>query len=517
VLGLLVSLLICTIIAAWPGRWTFTVSPETTYVTGPLEADGSVDYVTALNERLRGEIKPETNANVLLWRALGPRPEGGSNMPGEYFGWLGVEAPAEVGTYFISYERFLDEEVKYWADPRPLHSRRDRAARWPWSASSDAELAGWMKRVEGPLMLTTTATRRPDYYKPLVPDRTADWSPGLVDARLPNVQRCRLLAQALCIRAMLRLNEGKADDAWQDLLVAHRLGRLVARGGSLIELLTGFGIDATARGANITFVGRARLTSASALACRRELEGLAPMSPVAEKIDQGDRFMVLDIMMQTIRQGPRFLETLSNTKGALSPRERFSGRLFTLRTDWDPAFRKVNDWFDRSAGATRLPTPDAFQQEWDAITGDLRRIKGEVQGIGAVEKMYCDSHRRGEIQGDIFASLMLPAFDKVQHAAERFEQSHRNLRLAFALAAFHADRGRYPAKLDELVPKYLEQVPNDLFTGGPLTYLPNNDGYMLYSVGPNRVDDEGRGYDDEPRGDDITIRMPVPEPAPRAP
>src|SRR6266487_3214481 len=66
----------------------FTVGKETTYVTGPLDEDGYVDYAAALNERLSRGIKPEDNANVLLWRALGPRPEGGAAMPPEFFKWL---------------------------------------------------------------------------------------------------------------------------------------------------------------------------------------------------------------------------------------------------------------------------------------------------------------------------------------------------------------------------------------------------------------------------------------------
>ena len=63
--------------AMWPSRSTFTVGTETTYVTGPLDKQGYVDYVAALNERLREGITPENNANVLIWQALGPRPEGG--------------------------------------------------------------------------------------------------------------------------------------------------------------------------------------------------------------------------------------------------------------------------------------------------------------------------------------------------------------------------------------------------------------------------------------------------------
>src|SRR5262245_10829322 len=88
VLGVLLVALLALIYAAWPGSSTFTVSPETTYVTSPLDKHGYVDYVTALNERLSKGITPESNANVLIWKALGPHPEG-ATMPPEYFKWLG--------------------------------------------------------------------------------------------------------------------------------------------------------------------------------------------------------------------------------------------------------------------------------------------------------------------------------------------------------------------------------------------------------------------------------------------
>src|SRR5947209_7995811 len=59
----------------------FTVSKETTYVTGPLDKDGYVDYAAALNERLGKGVTPETNANVLIWKAIGPRPQAAKPMP----------------------------------------------------------------------------------------------------------------------------------------------------------------------------------------------------------------------------------------------------------------------------------------------------------------------------------------------------------------------------------------------------------------------------------------------------
>jgi len=65
---------------------------------------------------------------------------------------------------------------------------------------------------------------------------------------------------------------------------------------------------------------------------------------------------------------------------------------------------------------------------------------------------------------------------------------------SLARQSWHADRGGYPATLDELVPEYLATVPTDPFGDRPLTYRRTADGYQLYSLGPNRVDDGGQKY-----------------------
>jgi hypothetical protein len=109
--------------------------------------------------------------------------------------------------------------------------------------------------------------------------------------------------------------------------------------------------------------------------------------------------------------------------------------------------------------------------------------------------------------------LFVPATMKVQQAADRAEQTQRNLHLACALAAYKADEKRYPKTLDALAPRYLPAIPSDLFSGKALIYRPadSGNGYLLYSVGVNGRDEEGRGYDDDPRGDDLPVRMPLPK------
>ncbi|HUA66509.1 MAG TPA: hypothetical protein VME24_11715 [Alphaproteobacteria bacterium] len=63
---------------------------------------------------------------------------------------------------------------------------------------------------------------------------------------------------------------------------------------------------------------------------------------------------------------------------------------------------------------------------------------------------------------------------------------------AIALKRWHLKHGDYPATLDALVPKYLPAVPLDPVDGKPLRYRRKADGtFLLYSVGPNGVDDGG--------------------------
>ena len=49
-----------------------TISKETTWVTGPLKANGAIDYHAVVNRRYRQGVTVENNAVVLLYRAMGP-------------------------------------------------------------------------------------------------------------------------------------------------------------------------------------------------------------------------------------------------------------------------------------------------------------------------------------------------------------------------------------------------------------------------------------------------------------
>ena len=82
----------------------------------------------------------------------------------------------------------------------------------------------------------------------------------------------------------------------------------------------------------------------------------------------------------------------------------------------------------------------------------------------------------------------------------QFEESRYNIALArlrllrteLSLRCYLAEQGRAPNRLEQLVPKYLQNVPFDPFGGNPLVYRAQGTNWLLYSVGKDGVDDGGK-------------------------
>jgi hypothetical protein len=74
----------------------------------------------------------------------------------------------------------------------------------------------------------------------------------------------------------------------------------------------------------------------------------------------------------------------------------------------------------------------------------------------------------------------------------------RAARVALAIERFRpTNGGALPERLGQLVPAYLEAIPDDPFDGQPLRFVKQPVGYTVYSVGVDREDNGGREVDDD--------------------
>ena len=94
-----------------------------------------------------------------------------------------------------------------------------------------------------------------------------------------------------------------------------------------------------------------------------------------------------------------------------------------------------------------------------------------------------------------FLAALWQARSSIQAAEKKHELAAAHLRLLtveLALRCYRCDHGTGPDSLARLVPRYLQRLPSDPFSGGPPVYRPAGTNWLLYSLGPDRVDDGGR-------------------------
>ncbi|MEX1097540.1 MAG: hypothetical protein WED34_15955 [Planctomycetales bacterium] len=518
----------------------FTISKETTHITEPLRPDGTPDYAAALEAIASAGVTPENNAAVLYWRALGPK-EIDVEHRERFFGKLGIDVPPEEGDYLVDLGtvlrdlrrkergvKVLDPAAFAEKDQRELdklYERMDHIEKSPWSAAKEPVFAEWVRRNEKPLALIVEGTRRRKYYQPLyLPSENKAGS--LIEVLLPGAQVARGAARLLVIRAMSHLGEGNVEQARSDLLACHRLARHVASGTFLIESLVGLAIENQALEGTAALARHAGLTAEQAHRYRERLAELPPLAPVSDVLDRGERYGFLDIVSYAALGGDvgqliAYITLLGMSSPSPAFRipesvERLGRQVATMSIEWDVPLKRGNEYFDRVVKAARAPTSSErrrrFKELGDRLSTDSHRAKNSgwiaARAYVSPNLRWTNSEQAATLMVDQFGA----AIGAVSFLADRVAMQADLTQLAFALAAYRAERGEYPAELAQLAPRYIPAVPKDLFNDQPLKYLRANDRYLLYSVGPNGEDDEARTYDSEPYGDDIVIVSPKPAP-----
>lgn len=85
----------------------------------------------------------------------------------------------------------------------------------------------------------------------------------------------------------------------------------------------------------------------------------------------------------------------------------------------------------------------------------------------------------------------------VKAAREKHDLAAGHLRLLsieLALRAYQCSNGKPAAGLTDLLPNYLQRIPVDPFSNHGFIYHPGATNWLLYSLGPDRVDDGGKTF-----------------------
>src|SRR5579862_150041 len=107
-----------------------TVSVKTTRILQPLDSEGYVDYVAAINQRAIQGVTPENNAGVWFVRGLGI-----SGMKpaarAQFFKLLKLEPLPERGEYLTEFDEFVKKK-EHRPPTKKEQADFDTAMKEPW-------------------------------------------------------------------------------------------------------------------------------------------------------------------------------------------------------------------------------------------------------------------------------------------------------------------------------------------------------------------------------------------------
>jgi hypothetical protein len=89
--------------------------------------------------------------------------------------------------------------------------------------------------------------------------------------------------------------------------------------------------------------------------------------------------------------------------------------------------------------------------------------------------------------------MFLPSLEKATIKIATQEARRQAAIVVVATAQYSlTSNGRLPKDIHDLVPEFLPLLPLDTFDGEPLRYKQLPSGFVVYSVGADRIDDGGK-------------------------
>lgn len=478
---------------------------------------GEKNYEKYLLEKYREGVTPENNAAVLFWQAIWP---GEFLEPADYepiAKELGLKSvPSSEGTLESLYSKANQQRVREWlrnngkpnATEDDVYEFTDRAMRTPWTSESAPPLADWVQENQAALDMLVEASTRPRFYAPS-PSLINDVDESIMEMLPSGQQMTRDAMRSLAVRAMWNFGEDRSKEAWQDVLAIYRMSRLVSQGPTINDQLVSLALDLIAKDATLAMLGSGKLAVTQSEQIHSELIDLTEFSSMVNALDIGERTALEDIAMRA-RLGKKgyWLEVLHLDDSLLATT--------TLPADWEIASQRMEDFYDRVVLSARLSPGPARAQELEYRNREIKRMEEEVkEKLAPMTLFRLSQAERGRLFAALLLALQYPDAKIALSAQDRANTYLTLTRLAAALAVYRAEHGSYPYSLDALAPGIIDKLPVDCYHENPFVYKPTQNGYTLYSLGPNGADDDGDNAKIEPRGantpeaaDDIAIHMP---------
>jgi hypothetical protein len=404
------------------------------------------------------------------------------------------------------------EELVFWDDIKLINAINNKQWIDELSAKELAALKTWISSNTEAIEVFKQATEKPYCWW----ERKADGE-LLLYTLLPELGKIKNFARLLSWRAILEANNGNIEEAFDDLFICYRAGRHYNGPRFLVEQLVGWSIQAKSVGTAFVILQHQQVEGPLLKDFQADLEKLMTEQTYIPDYT-AEKFWASDFIQRCYTDNgsgsghmiPGRLSTISSSDSDLlndfeNPVLNYGQYLgiSLVTADRDKMRQMFENYYDK-AQQWAYKTPWQLHQE---------NVDFEM-GIGNWPRLK--QIRYWPIM------VFMPASGRLNQIAYRYKLHTEALITVTALFRYKLDKGQYPENLNELVTTgYLKNLPMDCFSDKPLVYKKTGDNFLLYSYGPDCIDDGGKpAYNREgkyqiwPNEDGDAIFWPEPEPKP---
>ncbi len=280
----------------------------------------------------------------------------------------------------------------------------------------------------------------------------------------------RRLARAMGWQIIYDTYRGRVSDALNNCLVLQTFGRHLQRKGLLIEQMVGIAIEAVAHQRTFMLLEKQDIQVDMLRDFHTKLENnLSNTGPIMDW--HAEKVFWYDLVQRGFTDdGNGNGRVLKNglPLAIKDARSSLAGFFFWSYPDRREVVATIDRYFEESSDLLEK-TPYELH------------LKGE-------------SHLWDELGKECFMLQMLgPAHGSLSELSWRLKTARSGLLTVVAVLLYQKEKGGCPIDLNKLVSNgYLKNLPMDPYSDRPLIYRKTDEGFTLYSVGPNFEDDGGQ-------------------------
>jgi hypothetical protein len=318
-----------------------------------------------------------------------------------------------------------------------------------------AEVLAFVAKNQDALILLHKALSMPHYWHEISAEKC------FFESEIPRFSPYRQMALLLSYSAIAKSSAGNLTAAMQDLAAIETVSKHIKRYPTLISSMLSIAIDS---------IGVSSLEYI--LATSSHLSSGAIKLPV--KVDATSVEETRNIFLFESLGG---LQMFSKYGAAIN----FYDNSYHMPRDnhfYDYLWKYILDPVSNLAYSVFLYPVD--------IETQIKTIPEMSKHVKSYEELYYNTNKVNQIkssEGSVLSGISIISYGLFIDRIMSNDARKGLADLALAVTAYKVERGRYPERVEELVPKYINRLPLDPYDNQPLKLKHIKGGLDLYSVG----------------------------------